>query len=295
MKYFNLDVFLKKNKIKSKDIHAIGQLFGLPTRFGIYLGFAIIGGIGLSSRLENNFLLLILLFQMVIFFLSIIWSAKNLIGLGVEIKKNFIFIPSVNKSVPIIIKKDKRIYDLKIQNESINLDKQKIYQDYEFFKRGKNKIKDLKVSSCFPFNIVCCWTWINPGPLTVAPYPINLNSIADIDSFINLTNLNKENDVFDHYRNSIDQDSPKIIDWKKYLHQGIKVTKVGSKANNQDFISIDGDRLIKVTKERGLQLICGILLFCKKRNISWRLSLNYKEFKSSKNEIYQAFKYIALV
>ena len=65
-------------KYKLNSVKSIRQIYALPTRFGIYLGFALIGGVALSSRLENNFLLLMLLFQMAVFFLSIIWSANNL-------------------------------------------------------------------------------------------------------------------------------------------------------------------------------------------------------------------------
>ena len=89
MALFNIEKFVDKINSKKKlqnTIFSIKQLYALPSRFGIYLSFAIIGGIGLSNRLENNFLLLILLFQMVIFFLSIIWSARNLIGIGLQVK-----------------------------------------------------------------------------------------------------------------------------------------------------------------------------------------------------------------
>ena len=68
MALFNIEKFIDKINSKKKilsSIESIKQLYALPTRFGIYSGFAIIGGIGLSNRLENNFLLLILLFQMV--------------------------------------------------------------------------------------------------------------------------------------------------------------------------------------------------------------------------------------
>ena len=68
MALFNIEKFVDKINSKKKlqnTIFSIKQLYALPSRFGIYLSFAIIGGIGLSNRLENNFLLLILLFQMV--------------------------------------------------------------------------------------------------------------------------------------------------------------------------------------------------------------------------------------
>ena len=63
MALFNIEKFVDKINSKKKlqnTIFSIKQLYAFPSRFGIYLSFAIIGGIGLSNRLENNFLLLIL-------------------------------------------------------------------------------------------------------------------------------------------------------------------------------------------------------------------------------------------
>jgi hypothetical protein len=297
MALFNIEKFVDKINSKKKlqsAIFSIKQLYALPSRFGIYLGFAIIGGIGLSNRLENNFLLLILLFQMVIFFLSIIWSARNLIGIGLEVKRNFIFIPTKHKFIPINISYKHNKFDIKIKDEEI-LHK-RFHLPYSYIKRGKNKIEKIKISSRFPFGIIYCWTWLAPGQIIVAPKPIKINSTEDIYKYLNkYSNKQTKNDSFDYYRNSIDQDSPKRIDWKKYLSKQIKLTKISSQMNNDQCINIEANHLINNNKEIGLQIICGIILFCHQKKLHWNLSFNSHQFFSKKNDYEKAIKHIALV
>ena len=297
MALFNIEKFVDKINSKKKlqsAIFSIKQLYALPSRFGIYLGFAIIGGIGLSNRLENNFLLLILLFQMVIFFLSIIWSARNLIGIGLQVKRNFIFIPTKHKFIPININHKHNKFDIKIKDEEI-LHK-RFYLPYSYIKRGKNKIEKIKISSRFPFGIIYCWTWLAPGQIIVAPKPIKINSTEDIYKYLNkYSNKQTKNDSFDYYRNSIDQDSPKRIDWKKYLSKQIKLTKISSQINNDQCINIEANHLINNNKEIGLQIICGIILFCHQKKLHWNLIFNSQQFFSKKNDYEKAIKHIALV
>jgi hypothetical protein len=297
MALFNIEKFVDKINSKKKlqsAIFSIKQLYALPSRFGIYLGFAIIGGIGLSNRLENNFLLLILLFQMVIFFLSIIWSARNLIGIGLQVKRNFIFIPTKHKFIPININHKHNKFDIKIKDEEI-LHK-RFHLPYSYIKRGKNKIEKIKISSRFPFGIIYCWTWLAPGQIIVAPKPIKINSTEDIYKYLNkYSNKQTKNDSFDYYRNSIDQDSPKRIDWKKYLSKQIKLTKISSQMNNDQCINIEANHLINNNKEIGLQIICGIILFCHQKKLHWNLSFNSHQFFSKKNDYEKAIKHIALV
>lgn len=297
MALFNIEKFVDKINSKKKlqsTIFSIKQLYALPSRFGIYLSFAIIGGIGLSNRLENNFLLLILLFQMVIFFLSIIWSARNLIGIGLQVKRNFIFIPTKHKFIPININHKHNKFDIKIKDEEI-LHK-RFHLPYSYIKRGKNKIEKIKISSRFPFGIIYCWTWLAPGQIIVAPKPIKINSTEDIYKYLNkYSKKQTKNDSFDYYRNSIDQDSPKRIDWKKYLSKQIKLTKISSQMNNDQCFNIEANHFINNNKEIGLQIICGIILFCHQKKLHWNLTFNSHQFFSKKNDYEKAIKHIALV
>ena len=297
MALLNIEKFVDRINSRKKpysSIQSIKQLYALPTRFGIYLGFAIIGGIGLSNRLENNFLLLILLFQMVIFFLSIIWSARNLVGIGVQVKKDFIFIPTKNKSIPIAISNKNNKFDIKVKNKEIR--NQKYDLPYSYIRRGKSEIEKIKISSRFPFGIVYCWTWLNPGQIIVAPKPIKISSTDDIYKYLKIfSNTRIKNDSFDYYRNAIDQDSPKRIDWKKYLSKQIKLTKISSQLNRHECITIEANNLINKNKEMGLQIICGIILFCHQKKLHWHLSFNSQQFFSKKDDYKKAIKHIALV
>ena len=114
-------------KYKLNSVKSIRQIYALPTRFGIYLGFALIGGVALSSRLENNFLLLMVLFQMAVFFLSIIWSANNLKGITLKIKDDSIFIPSVHHHIPIGIINTDQKYNILINKQEIKKKEIELY------------------------------------------------------------------------------------------------------------------------------------------------------------------------
>jgi hypothetical protein len=53
--------------------------------------------------------------------------------------------------------------------------------------------------------------------------------------------------------------------------------------------------LINNNKEIGLQIICGIILFCHQKKLHWNLIFNSHQFFSKKNDYEKAIKYIALV
>ena len=282
-------------KYKLNSVKSIRQIYALPTRFGIYLGFALIGGIALSSRLENNFLLLMLLFQMAVFFLSIIWSANNLKGIALKIKDDSIFIPSVHHHIPIgIINTDQKFNILinkqEIKKREIELN---VY-DNHFKKRGKAEVSAIKIESFFPFSIVRCWLWLWPGSIYVAPRPYPIKTMNDIEKFLKVHAKKNNDDSYDHYRKYIDQDLPSMVDWKRYASKKIKLTKTSDNKKIEQKIKIDGDGLIRKQKEHMLSVICGVLLFCQSKKIDWQLSLRKKTFSSEKKDFNAAIKSLSV-
>ena len=282
-------------KYKLNSVKSIRQIYALPTRFGIYLGFALIGGVALSSRLENNFLLLMLLFQMAVFFLSIIWSANNLKGITLKIEDDSIFIPSVHHHIPIgIINSDQKFNILinkqEIKKREIEL---KVY-DSHFKKRGKAEVSAIKIESFFPFSIVRCWLWLWPGSIYVAPRPYPIKTMNDIEKFLKVHAKKNNDDSYDHYRKYIDQDLPSMVDWKRYASKKIKLTKAFGNKKIEQKIKIDGDELIRKQKEHMLSIICGVLLFCQSKKIDWQLSLRKKTFSSEKKDFNAAIKSLSV-
>ena len=282
-------------KYKLNSVKSIRQIYALPTRFGIYLGFALIGGVALSSRLENNFLLLMLLFQMALFFLSIIWSANNLKGITLKIKDDSIFIPSVHHHIPIgIINTDQKFNILinkqEIKKKEIELN---VFGNH-FQKRGKAEVSAIKIESFFPFSIVRCWLWLWPGSIYVAPRPYPIKTMNDIEKFLKVHAKKNNDDSYDHYRKYIDQDLPSMVDWKRYASKKIKLTKASDNKKIEQEIKIDGDGLIRKQKEHMLSVICGVLLFCQSKKIDWQLSLRKKTFSSEKKDFNAAIKSLSV-
>ena len=286
---------LKKNSNKN-SIHSIRQLYALPTRFGIYLGFALVGGFVLSARLENNFLLLIILFQMIIFFLSILWSADNMLNISIKTDNDFIYIPTFHKSVPLKLSAPSIKYRVLLPEHDIQFANTVVKYPFFGIHRGLRKMDAIQVKSLFPFSIVSCWVWLNPGKIIVTPKPVIINSYEEL--YMYLTKYKQAqlgNDNFDYYRKSIDQDHMKKIDWKKYLAKNVKLTKISNQHKKNDQIYIDGDLLTKNDKENGLSIICGVLIFSDKHKLDWQLKLN-KHFYTSKGGDYnQALRYLAMV
>jgi len=282
-------------KYKLNSVKSIRQIYALPTRFGIYLGFALIGGVALSSRLENNFLLLMLLFQMAVFFLSIIWSANNLKGITLKIKDDSIFIPSVHNHIPIGIINTDQKFNILINKQEIKKREIELYvYDNYFKKRGKAEVSGIKVESFFPFSIVRCWLWLWPGSIYVAPRPYPIKTMSDIEKFLKLHAKKNNDDSYDHYRKYLDQDLPSMVDWKRYASKKIKVTKASDNKKIEQKIKIDGDGLIRKQKEHMLRVICGVLLFCQSKKIDWQLSLRKKTFSSEKKDFNAAIKSLSV-
>lgn len=283
-------------KYKLSDVKSIRQIYALPTRFGIYLGFALIGGVALSSRLENNFLLLMLLFQMAVFFLSIIWSANNLKGISLKMSEEAIYIPSIHHYIPIgIINADLK-FNILVNKQEINKKSEielKVYENH-FEKRGKTEVPAIKVESYFPFGIVRCWLWLWPGNIFVAPRPYPIKSMNDIQKFMKLHDRNNNDDSYDHYKKYTDQDLPSMVDWKRYISKKLKLTKVSDNKKEEQKIKIDGDWLIRKQKEHMLSVICGVLLFCHSKKIEWQLSLRKKTFSSEKKDFNAAIKFLSV-
>ena len=282
-------------KYKLNSVKSIRQIYALPTRFGIYLGFALIGGVALSSRLENNFLLLMLLFQMAVFFLSIIWSANNLKGITLKIKDDSIFIPSVHHHIPIGIINTDQKFNILINKQEIK--KKEIELNVfgnNFQKRGKAEVSAIKIESFFPFSIVRCWLWLWPGSIYVAPRPYPIKTMNDIEKFLKLHAKKNNDDSYDHYRKYLDQDLPSMVDWKRYASKKIKLTKASGNKKIEQKIKIDGDELIRKQKEHMLSIICGVLLFCQSKKIDWQLSLRKKTFSSEKKDFNAAIKSLSV-
>ena len=65
--------------------------------------------------------------------------------------------------------------------------------------------------------------------------------------------------------------------------------------NNDQCVNIEANHLMNNNKEIGLQIICGIILFCHQKKIHWNLIFNSQQFFSKKNDYEKAINHIALV
>jgi len=289
-----------KKKLR-QSIQTIRQVYALPNRFGLYLAFTLLGSIALSIRLQNNILLLTVVILMAIFFLSMIWSAENLIGISCQAQKKIYFAHTLN-TVAINIHKPQSAMDIDfIYNKlTSKIDNTKIINIRVFLsKRGLEEISPMIFQSGFPFGLVRAWVGLSAGSVIVAPKPAPLKEVSQyldvMNIFINHHTDRDLGDSVDHYRATLMSDPMSRIDWKIFALKGKKLTKVSHKDKQHDHAILDYQAVEVLGKEKALSVLCGALLYCEKHNIPWELKLPKNNiYYQSSNASYQAYESLAL-
>ena len=289
-----------KKKLRQR-IESIRQVYALPNRFGLYLAFTLFGSVALAIRLQNNILLLIVVILMVIFFLSMIWSAENLIGVSCQVQKKICFANTLN-SIFIHIHKPHGAMDIDfIYNKvTTKIDTSKKINIKVFLhQRGREVVSPMILQSGFPFGIIRAWVALTAGEVIVAPSPaplIEVRQYLDVmNTLINHHLDRDQGDSVDHYRDALTSDPISRIDWKIFALKGKKLTKVSHKDKRHDHTILDYASLQKLGKEKALSVLCAALIYCEANHIPWELKLPKKNIHhQSSNAIYQAYESLAL-
>ena len=289
-----------KKKIRQR-IESIRQVYALPNHFGLYLAFTLFGSVALAIRLQNNILLLIVVILMVIFFLSMIWSAENMIGISCQVQKKICFANTLN-SIFIHIYKPQGAMDIDfIYNKITTKVDATLKINIKVFlpKRGSENISPMIIQSGFPFGLIRAWVALSAGKLIVAPAPAPLKEVKQYLNIMN-TSINNhldrdQSDSVDHYRNSLLSDPMSRIDWKIFALKGTKLTKVSHKDKKQDHTILNYQDVDRLGKEKALSLLCGALLFCEANHIPWELKLPKNNIHhQSSNAKQRAYESLAL-
>lgn len=288
-----------KKKLRHR-IESIRQVYALPNRFGLYLAFTLFGSVALAIRLQNNILLLIVVILMVIFFLSMIWSAENLIGISCRAQKKICFANTLN-SIFIHINKPQGAMDINfIYNKvTTKIDTTKKINIQVFTpKRGLEDISPMIFQSGFPFGLIRAWVGLSAGKVIVAPRPA---SLKEVSQYLNMINNNTyqldrdQADSIDHYRDSLMSDPMSRIDWKIFALKGKKLTKVSHKNKKYNQTLLDYQAVEMLGKEKALSLLCGALQYCEINHIPWEIKLLKNNIShQSSNAMHKAYELLAL-
>ena len=258
------------------------DLFILPNRFGIYVGFLVFASFAMGYRVQNNFILLGVIFLFLIFMLSLIASVRNLQGLSFSFRTAPYYLASETQHVMLSLQRPDPAYNLELHLPTsdklvLNLPKgqAEIRPAIGRLPRGVHTIPKLKVQTRFPFGIVRCWSWLSPSlSMTVCPtpdmkplsaYPRSSQRPArdGLDDFSTQmppqASPQTDDGSLQDPRIFEDGDLPSRIDWKRFAATRELLTR--------DFSPPDtGDVLLQapanMEKEAALSYLCGGLLVC---------------------------------
>jgi len=150
----------------------------LPNRFGVYAGFLVLASFAMGYKVQNNFILLAVIFLFLVFMMSLIATVRNLQGIRIQVQAEPVYFEGENHYVRLVFRKDLPAFNLTVRNDwtEMQID---LAQNVETVRlpvgrlaRGVHKMPKIKLQTGFPFGIARAWLWLAPPePLIVAPRP----------------------------------------------------------------------------------------------------------------------------
>lgn len=270
------------------------DLFILPNRFGVYVGFLVFASFAMGYRVQNNFILLGVIFLFLIYMLSLIASVRNLQGLSFSFRTAPYYLASETQHVMLSLQRTDPVYNLELQLPSaekiiLNLPKgqAEIRPDIGSLPRGVHNVPALKVQTRFPFGIVRCWSWLSPSlSMTVCPAPdtrplteyprTTQTPITDgADDLFSKATPQSEDGLLQDPRTFEDGDLPSRIDWKRFAATRELLIRDFSAPNTGDVLL---QASMDMEKEAALSYLCGGLLVCANHQENAIMVLNNRRF-----------------
>lgn len=206
------------------------NIFILPNRFGLYAGFLVLASFAMGYKVQNNFILLGVIFLFLVFMLSLIAGVRNLQGIEVSVSIPPYQFAGSPHYMRLQFKKAQPAYNVWLETpvQKIQLDLSTGATSMSVpigeYARGVYALPAVKLSTMFPFGIARVWSWLRPpGELVVAPKPHEMGpshyprgnpimaEAADAKR--------QQNDYADELgdlRDYGESDPPARIDWKRF-------------------------------------------------------------------------------
>jgi len=206
------------------------HIFILPNRYGLYAGFLVLASFAMGYKVQNNFILLGVIFLFLVFMLSLIASVRNIQGLEIEAQIEPYYFADKPQFIRLRFKKSQPAFNLTLVGPlgDMPLDMEtaatSLLVPVGPFERGIYKVPPLKIETLFPFGIARAWSWLNPpGDIIVAPHPreqaVNAyprGNPAMAQAAEQKRQQNNFADELGDLRDYQDSDPPARIDWKRY-------------------------------------------------------------------------------
>ena len=206
------------------------NIFILPNRFGLYAGFLVLASFAMGYKVQNNFILLGVIFLFLVFMLSLIAGVRNLQGIEISVSVPPYQFAGQTQYMQFRFKKAQPAFNvwLEIGAQRIQVDLSTgatgVNVPIGDYARGVYELPAIKLSTVFPFGIARVWSWLRPpGELVVAPTPHELGvaqyprgNPMKADMADTKRQQNDFADELGDLRDYGDSDPPARIDWKRF-------------------------------------------------------------------------------
>ena len=260
----------------------------LPNRFGVYAGFLVLASFAMGYKVQNNFILLAVIFLFLVFMLSLIASVRNLQGITVQVQAEPVYFEGDNHFIRLVFKKDQPAFNLIVQNDRVQMQIE-LSQNIETVRlpvgrlaRGVHKIPQIKLQTGFPFGIARAWLWLTPPDLLiVAPHPSSRPLTHYPRQAINAgfgedgpdrraDRIEEPGDLRDYQPG----DAPSKIDWKRFA--ATRETMVREQqADRASTLLLQQD---KGAREAALQFLCGGLQVAENAGLAALMTLDGADY-----------------
>ena len=265
------------------------HIFILPNRYGFYAGFLVLASFAMGYKVQNNFILLGVIFLFLVFMLSLIASVRNIQGLQIEAHVEPYYFADAPQFIRLTIRKAQPAFNLKLVGPQgalpLNMETAatSVMVPVGPFARGVYKVPPLKVETMFPFGIARSWSWLNPpGDIIVAPHPREQavaiyprGNPAMAQAAEQKRQQNNFADELGDLRDYQDSDPPARIDWKRYA--ATRETMV-----REHGIDAQGELVLRQPKgelEDGLSYLSGGLAVAERIGAPARMTLQGSDYQ----------------
>lgn len=265
------------------------HIFILPNRYGFYAGFLVLASFAMGYKVQNNFILLGVIFLFLVFMLSLIASVRNIQGLKIDVQIEPYYYAGAMHHIRLSLRKDQPAFNLKLSGPmgDVPLDLSNgatsLLLPVGQLGRGVHDVPPLKIETLFPFGIASAWSWLRPpGDMVVAPVP-NARAIAAYprgnpamaQSADEKRQQNNVADELGDLRDYGDSDPPARIDWKRYA--ATRETMVRDHG-----VDAQGEMILRQPKgdlENGLSYLSGGLLVAERIGAPVRMTLQGNDYQ----------------
>ncbi len=265
------------------------HIFILPNRYGVYMIFLMLASFAMGHKVQNNFILLAVIFLFLLLILSLIASVRNLQGLRIEADIAPYYFAGEPHHIWLRFKKRRAAFNIEIHTPHgvmpLNMTGGATSLRVPVGDRGRGVygLCPIKVQTLFPFGIARAWCWITPpGDLVVVPKPVEQAAgyypRTNLSAAQTLNQKHQQNNYADelgHLRDYQNSDPPARIDWKRYA--ATRETMV-----REHSLDTQGEVVLRAPSggfESGLSYLSGGLLVAERIGAPARMILHGAEYR----------------